>query len=153
MADAVLVMALASRDAANRKELSERRAGLIYGNNGTNGKAAACLNMVDKRRRIQTEAAVLKLKPKPDGWFRLMRDSVRANPQRPGERREVDKLVWHVRSSKPIRFTSARCRPLAPVPSVEFVYRKQLPTIRLMKSRDAASEEFNGVTLMLVQAP
>jgi hypothetical protein len=57
MADAVIVMALASRDAANPKELSTGGRGLICGKNGTNDEAA-CLNMGDKRWRIQ-----LKLLP------------------------------------------------------------------------------------------
>jgi hypothetical protein len=35
------------------------------------GKAAACLHMVDKRRRIQLKlAAAFESKPKPGGWFR-----------------------------------------------------------------------------------
>jgi hypothetical protein len=44
MADAVIVMALVSRDAANRTELQERRAGgFVYGTKRTNSKAAVYL--------------------------------------------------------------------------------------------------------------
>jgi hypothetical protein len=44
MADAVSVMALVERDAANRTELSrEEGGGFVYGIKGTNGGTAACL--------------------------------------------------------------------------------------------------------------
>jgi len=42
MADAVIVTALVSRDAANRTELSREEGGRL-GMKGINGKAAACL--------------------------------------------------------------------------------------------------------------
>jgi hypothetical protein len=44
MADAVIVMALVSRDVANRTEFSgEEAGGFVYGMKGTNGRTAACL--------------------------------------------------------------------------------------------------------------
>ena len=72
---------------------------LVYREKGVqNGKAAACLNM-GQAAANSTEAAVIratssssffdKSKSKSDGWFRLVRDSVRASQPRYAEGRRV----------------------------------------------------------------
>lgn len=71
------------------RKSQETRAGIRLPNEGDKmAKTAACLNG-GQAAANSTKASVLESKSKSDGWFRLVRDSVRSSQPRYAEGRRV----------------------------------------------------------------